>query len=199
MYVTLLGIIIYGVLALNGDPAPSSQAILLPDADGKVGRIILSNEQSSQEIATAYGAAKVGKKGEPILPFQESAQSVEARHAALLATLPKPAKSYILYFKEGSDELEEQSQPVLDTLKQDVEQRPHAEIRIIGHTDTVGSEDANDELSRQRAETVAADLTRLGIHPASFEAVGRGERALLVPTEDNVSEPRNRRVEISVR
>jgi outer membrane protein OmpA-like peptidoglycan-associated protein len=42
-------------------------------------------------------------------------------------------------------------------------------------------------------------LIELGIPPERIQARGRGERELLVPTEDEVSEPRNRRVEINVR
>ena len=42
-------------------------------------------------------------------------------------------------------------------------------------------------------------MVELGIPPSRIQAAGRGERELLVPTADDVAEPRNRRVEISVR
>ena len=77
------------------------------------------------------------------------------------------------------------------------------EIVIAGHTDTVGSAADNDRLSRERAEAVEAALRETfaarGVMSDAVAAVGRGERELLVETADQVSEPKNRRVEITVR
>ena len=70
---------------------------------------------------------------------------------------------------------------------------------VIGHTDTVGSLAYNDKLSLARAERLRDMLVELGIPAERIHVAGRGKRELLVPTEDNVSEPRNRRVEINVR
>jgi outer membrane protein OmpA-like peptidoglycan-associated protein len=70
---------------------------------------------------------------------------------------------------------------------------------VIGHTDSVGSEEANDLLSLQRAQSVLQVLIETGISALSIDATGRGEREPLVITADGVDEPRNRRVEISVR
>jgi len=70
---------------------------------------------------------------------------------------------------------------------------------VIGHTDTVGNLSFNDKLSLARAERLREMMVGLGIPPERIQAAGRGKRELLVQTDDNVSEPRNRRVEISVR
>ena len=81
----------------------------------------------------------------------------------------------------------------------DLKQRPVADIVVVGHTDTVGSDAFNDALALQRAETIRVALIRRGIASADVVATGRGKRELLVPTADGVAEPRNRRVEIVVR
>ena len=70
---------------------------------------------------------------------------------------------------------------------------------MIGHTDTVGTLSYNDKLSLARAERLREMLVSLGIAPERVQSAGRGKRELLVPTDDNTAEPRNRRVEISVR
>jgi outer membrane protein OmpA-like peptidoglycan-associated protein len=70
---------------------------------------------------------------------------------------------------------------------------------VIGHTDTVGSHDDNDVLSLKRASYVKGLLIKLGIAPEQISVAGRGERELLVPTEDGVDEQKNRRVEVNVR
>ena len=70
---------------------------------------------------------------------------------------------------------------------------------MTGHTDTVGSEEDNDRLSMQRAEEVLGWLASQGFDRSMMSAVGRGERALMQPTMDNVDNPANRRVEVIVR
>jgi len=70
---------------------------------------------------------------------------------------------------------------------------------VIGHTDTVGADAFNDKLSLERAQTVREILIGMGVPAQNITAAGRGRRELLVPTADNVSEPRNRRVELNVR
>ena len=68
------------------------------------------------------------------------------------------------------------------------------QLFIAGHTDTVGSPTYNLELSRRRAQSIAAWFVKNGLSiPVAFE--GFGESALLVETKDEVDEPRNRRVD----
>ncbi len=70
-------------------------------------------------------------------------------------------------------------------------------FRIEGHTDTVGDEALNRALSQRRAETVRDYLVKqFNIAPARLEAVGLGESQLLVATPDQVSDSRNRRVQV---
>src|SRR5207302_2111616 len=79
--------------------------------------------------------------------------------------------------------------------------RPAAapEIAIIGHSDRVGTVPYNDALSLRRAERCRDELLKLGIPKVRISIAGRGWREPEIPTAQDVSEPRNRRVEISVR
>jgi outer membrane protein OmpA-like peptidoglycan-associated protein len=70
---------------------------------------------------------------------------------------------------------------------------------VVGHTDTVGSEADNAALAMQRAETVRDLLVKDGLDPKMIEVDSHGEKNLLIPTPDNTDEPRNRRVEVTVR
>ena len=72
-------------------------------------------------------------------------------------------------------------------------------VQIEGHTDRVGSVQSNDAFSIKRAIAVREILVDSGVNPSVIETAGRGEREPLVPTEDEVAEAKNRRVEISVR
>ena len=72
-------------------------------------------------------------------------------------------------------------------------------MQVTGHTDTVGREENNDKLSTERAGVIKNMLIEQGLQAGFIRAVGRGERELLVPTANNFSEPKNRRVEVIVR
>ena len=178
--------------------APTSRAILLPDETGTVGRIVVSTPTGRQELTSAYSAVAVEQNGS-LAAYGESADSIRTRYGELLAARPAPAKSYLLYFVAGGNELVPESAATLEALRRDAERRPVPEIRVIGHTDTVGSDQDNETLSAQRAQAIADQLTRWGVQAVSLESTGRGERELLVPTPDDVDEPRNRRVEVSIR
>ena len=70
---------------------------------------------------------------------------------------------------------------------------------MTGHTDRVGTVDRNDRLSLERARLVRDMLIERNLQAEFVRAVGRGERAPLVPTADEQREPRNRRVVVVVR
>ncbi len=70
---------------------------------------------------------------------------------------------------------------------------------MIGHTDTFASKEYNQKLSMERAAAIKKRLVHDGLDPKSISIAGRGERDLLVKTPNGVHEPRNRRVEITVR
>jgi len=119
--------------------------------------------------------------------------------AGLARALPGRPASFVLYFVIGKDELTDESSAELQRVLAELKSRPIPDVAVIGHTDSVGGTEANDALSLQRAERVKGFLAGIGIDPARIQVSGRGERELLVPTGDNVAEPRNRRVEINVR
>ncbi|MEM1180135.1 MAG: OmpA family protein [Acidobacteriota bacterium] len=71
-------------------------------------------------------------------------------------------------------------------------------IQIFGHTDDVGTEEANLRLSKQRAATVMAYLEEAGVNPEVMTPTGMGESTPLVEGTDPVSRQRNRRVELAI-
>lgn len=68
---------------------------------------------------------------------------------------------------------------------------------IVGHTDRSGSDGYNDNLSRRRAEAVAAKLQASGLSAAALSVSGRGESEPKVSTADGERNPTNRRVEVT--
>ena len=173
--------------------------IVIPSAaDGHVGAIVVHRGSESRVIDSAYGAERLRADGTlERSTLQE--RDVREKFADLMSALPGIPATFTLYFLEGSDELTPQSRAELDNVFAELKRRPLPDIVVIGHSDTVGSDSYNDQLSLARAKRMREMLIGLGIPAERIEAAGRGKRELLVPTEDNVSEARNRRVEINVR
>lgn len=71
-------------------------------------------------------------------------------------------------------------------------------VEVAGHTDDVGSEEYNKELSKQRAESVADFLVEQGVEATRLLIAGYGKTMPLLPNEDEESRAQNRRVEIRV-
>ena len=172
--------------------------VVVPGSDGPVGKIVVNNCGARYVIDTAYGAQRLLADGR-LQPARLTAAEVREAFGSTLDALPSKPTSFMLYFLENSDELTAESHAELEKVLGELKRRPLPDIMVIGHTDTVGSLDYNDRLSLARAERLREILVTMGLPAARIEAAGRGERELLVPTDDNVSEPRNRRVEISVR
>ena len=175
---------------------PTGSVTLLPGEPGaKVGAVAVFDAKSGAETGsltaentqTALGGKFAAKPADPKL------------YAALTDTLPPPPARFTLYFLEGTTRLTAESEPELKRVFAEIARRPGAEVQITGHTDTVGKDSDNDTLSRKRAADILDALIAQGLEPKISRAVGRGKRELLVQTPDNTAEPRNRRVEVTVR
>jgi outer membrane protein OmpA-like peptidoglycan-associated protein len=173
--------------------------VLLPDSDtGNVGRVVVSNQEGSTELATAWASTRVSLAQAPqIRTLSES--EVKRRFADVIATLPPPPRHFVLNFQFDSEELTESSRRLLQDVRQAVKSYPVPDVVVIGHTDTTGARQSNVELGLRRANAVRSLLVQAGLSTLMIETRSHGEAELLVPTGDNVSEPRNRRVEITVR
>jgi outer membrane protein OmpA-like peptidoglycan-associated protein len=172
--------------------------VVVPGSDGHVGAVVVQREDRRHVVDKAYGAARVRADGSTDTATLTEAE-VRAAFGPTLAALPGKPASFVLYFLEGKDELTPESKAELDKVFSEIKRRPLPDIVVIGHTDSVGTTVFNDRLSLARAERLRESLIGLGIPASRIQAAGRGEREPLVPTEDNVAEPRNRRVEINVR
>ncbi len=69
---------------------------------------------------------------------------------------------------------------------------------IVGHADTAGPSPYNMNLSRQRAEAVAAALRTAGVADVRIRTRAVGETDLAQPTGDGVRDPLNRRVTVDI-
>ncbi len=172
--------------------------VVLPSTDGHVGMVVVERGGARAVLDRAYAASRVLAGGAPRSQILGE-DAVREEFRSVLAALPSRPRSFLLYFLEGKDELTPESQAEMARVLAELRESSAPDVLVIGHTDRLAGDDYNDRLSLQRAERVQAELVRLGIPPARIRTAGRGEREPLVPTDDGVAEPRNRRVEIDVR
>lgn len=177
--------------------APRSMVVVVPEGGGRVGTVAVNPGTGETRLATPYAAARID--GERVETATLTEADVTRTFGAALAARPDRPVSFTLYFLEGRDDFAPESRGVVDAIFAEIARRKSAEIVVIGHTDRVGSVEQNDALSRQRASRVRADLIARGVPANRISVAGRGEREPLIATGDEVAEPRNRRVEISVR
>ncbi|MCB2187161.1 MAG: OmpA family protein [Deltaproteobacteria bacterium] len=196
----------YGWLALLGcllalaACAPKDVVVLIPNPDGRVGQVEVKNSGGSQTLREAGQATFVASPQKaPEAPAEMQEAEIQSRFGSALAARPLAPLHFLLYFQPNSIALVDDSRALLPKVVHAVQDRSSVDVSVVGHCDTLGDEQYNLKLSLQRAQAVAQRLIGMGLDPKILEITSHGESRLLIPTGDNVAEPRNRRVEVTVR
>jgi outer membrane protein OmpA-like peptidoglycan-associated protein len=173
--------------------------VLLPDSDGATGRAAVSNPAGSLDLARERDAtlATANRRPGPVVTLSET--DVERLFGDALSALPPTARRFTLYFQFESDELTGESRALMSEILAEVKKRFMPEVAVVGHTDTMGTPAANDELGLKRATTVRNLLVAAGLDSSLIDVISHGEAEPIVRTADETPEPRNRRVDIAVR
>jgi len=151
-------------------------------------------------LSEPYQATEVSGAGRapgPVYVMEE--KDVTRTFKAALAAEPALPVSFLLYFKPGTAELTDESLRLLPEIITAIKNRVSPDISVIGHSDRVGTAEINRGISLERANAVAEALVSQGIGRDTLEISYHGEENPLIQTEDEVPEPRNRRVEVTIR
>jgi len=185
------------LLMLASCSSRQSLFVVLPNPDGSSGAVTIEDGQKSVVLDQPYAAGEVrGGAAAPVKVDQAQVQQIFGNAIAAQPVLPS---HLVLYFEKDSDTLTPESQRQYQAVFADIKRRPVYEVEVIGHTDTLGNPPHNQQLSMSRAEMIRDRLVHDGISPKSITVAGRGQLDLAVKTADQVAEPKNRRVEITVR
>jgi outer membrane protein OmpA-like peptidoglycan-associated protein len=101
-------------------------------------------------------------------------------------------------FSSGSATLQAGAQDKLRRFAEVLNRYPRTTVQIIGHTDSRGTEESNDELSRRRARAVADELVADGVSSSRITTLGRGATRPVATNDTPEGRAQNRRVEIDV-
>jgi peptidoglycan-associated lipoprotein len=175
--------------------ASNSYIVLLENPNGHTGEVVVTGEKGKQVIKTAgYGASLDGSQ----TPAPVAAEKIKSDFSEAMAARPKIPLRYILYFQSDAT-LTAESEAMIPKIIAEAVNWPAVDISVVGHTDTVGAAEINESLALVRAVVIADLLKEKGLKYNSLNVESHGERNLLIPTSDDTLEPRNRRVEVSIR
>jgi outer membrane protein OmpA-like peptidoglycan-associated protein len=167
---------------------------------GAVAGQILGRDGKSSAIGAGLGAlgGYVWSK-----QMEDKKRAMEAASAGTGTVVTQTADNQLklsipndISFATGRFDIQPRLTPILDQFAQGLNQQPSMEVRIVGHTDSTGSDAINNPLSVNRAQSARDYLVARGVSSARIAIDGRGSRE---PVADNGSadgRARNRRIEI---
>jgi outer membrane protein OmpA-like peptidoglycan-associated protein len=184
------------LLAIAACGMPKTYAVLLPNQDGSIGKLAMEGPLGQRVVTEPREAAGFD-------PSKKSVELGDQRIAetfgkAMAAEPPKPL-TFILHFRSDTTELTSESRALLPRILSEVKSRIEPDVDVVGHTDRVATDAYNQQLGLQRANKIRDELIAIGIDRSRIIATSHGMHDPLVQTPDGVREPRNRRVEVTVR
>jgi len=188
------------LLIISGCATVKDTVVLVQDADGKVGQLTVSTRGGAKTLTVPNTMVEVTGFGKsPSDPKKIDQTRIDSLFTDSIKALPLEPVRFLLYFLNNSTKLTTESKPLIPEILSLVDKRDFYEISIIGHTDTTGDDEYDMRLSSARSEAVRDVLLSHGIRSGQMELRYYGKRDPVIPTGDNVREPRNRRVEVVVK
>lgn len=157
--------------------------------------------------STAKGAivgAVVGGAAGAIIGHQMDQQAKELKQNIPGAVVERVGEGIQVTFESGllfdfdSDVVKGSAGSNLTTLGNSLEQYPKSSLLIVGHTDSVGTDTYNQDLSQRRAAAAAARLVSEGVASARVQTMGLGETEPVMPNSTDAGRAKNRRVEVAI-
>ncbi|MCK5854569.1 MAG: OmpA family protein [Sulfurovaceae bacterium] len=177
----------------------SSSMVVLAE-NGKVQNAVAIQVGEHDVQLNEVGAMVSLQEGEkPSKVTMMSKEEMDRKFGNVLKAEPLKAKKIILYLNENNTALNDKSKVDMALVIETIKDRTPCMVDIIGHTDTTGDSNINIKLSLDRANLVKELIKKEGIDVSSFSVKGHGEEELLIPTSDNMKEPKNRNVEVFIK
>lgn len=177
----------------SGGPDDSGPAVMVFAPDGKSFRGFYWSRGNEQGSPSGTWDGKLTSRTVGGCPHWSGSVGGELKKQLVAG---KRARIYGILFDTGSAVIKTESRPVLDQVLGLLREESGWALTIEGHTDAVGSDEANLTLSRQRAESVKAYLVKAGIEEERLEAAGYGEGAPVADNDTELGRAQNRRVEL---
>ncbi|OEF08576.1 OmpA family protein [Vibrio genomosp. F10] len=145
--------------------------------------------EASQYISVQHKPSKtIDKASEPIIPTRRIITKETFKTYSLNAN----------NFKSDSAILTEEIKHSLVEISNILNSYKQAKVRLVGHTDSTGSQRYNQLISEQRADSVANELIALGVDVNQILIIGSGENNPVATNATQIGRSSNRRVEVTI-
>ena len=201
----LSALLIAGTLGLSACAGMSQQqkgAVIGATTGAAVGGVI-GNQTGSTARGAIIGAVIGGAAG-AIIGHQMDQQAKELQQNIPGATITRVGEGIAVSFPSGilfpfnSTDILPAGKSNLQQLANSLGEYPNSDVLIVGHTDSVGTDAYNLDLSQRRAQAASAYLQSLTIPASRLRTVGKGESEPIQPNDTEDGRARNRRVEIAI-
>ena len=198
-------LVIVGALGLSACAGMSQKqrgAVIGATTGAAVGGVI-GNQTGSTARGAIIGAVVGGAAG-AIIGHQMDQQAKELEQNINGATIQRVGEGIAVTFASGilfpfnSTEILPAGKANLQELANSLQKYPNSDILIVGHTDSVGTDSYNLDLSQRRAQAANAYLQSVGVPGSRLRNVGRGESEPIQSNDTDEGRARNRRVEIAI-
>ncbi|HKW47315.1 MAG TPA: OmpA family protein [Gemmatimonadaceae bacterium] len=179
------------------------QGAVIGAAGGAVVGGVVGHATGSTARGAIIGAAVGGAAG-AIIGHQMDQKAKEIQQTVAGATVTRVGEGLVVTFESGllfdfdSDQLREASKENLNNLANSLSKFGDSKLLLVGHTDNVGSDSYNLDLSRRRASAVGSYLISRGVPNARMSTSGRGETEPVAPNDTDADRQKNRRVEVAI-
>lgn len=178
-------------------PKPITARVVLLDS-GKPSAVTITNKAGAKELNQPGEAVAVAGDTGAAQPIKLNDADIQKGWGDAIAAHPKAPETSILYFVLDTTELTPESRKELPKVLDAIKQRPAPEVAVVGYTDRSGEADYNYQLGLRRAKAVQKEIEAIGVPAAQITVDSYGAANPLIETKKQY-EPRNRRVEITVR
>jgi len=200
--VAIAALLLTGAGGCSSLSSKEKGAIIGGVAGGAVGGVI-GNQTGSTTRGVIIGAVVGGVAG-AIIGHQMDQQAKELEQNIPGATVQRVGEGIAVTFASGllfgfdSDVVRGDARYNLDELARSVDKYDESNLLIVGHTDAVGSESYNQDLSERRAESAANYLISRGVDRNRIGTRGLGEMEPVSSNETDAGRATNRRVEVAI-
>jgi outer membrane protein OmpA-like peptidoglycan-associated protein len=194
-----------GALVLGGCQSMGNRergAVIGATVGGAAGGVI-GKHQGSTAKGAIIGAVVGGTVG-AVIGHQMDQQAKELEQNVPGAIVERVGEGIQVTFESGllfdfdSDRVKATAQTNLRNLASSLHKYPNSSLLIVGHTDAVGSDSYNMDLSQRRARSTALFLASQGVDASRLRTMGLGETEPVVPNDSDANMARNRRVEVAI-
>ena len=198
---------LFAVLAAGSTVAGCARNAQRGAVIGAAGGAVVGGAIGAATGSTAKGAiigAAVGGAAGAIIGDQMDRRASEIRQDIPGAKVERVGEGILVTFESGllfgfdSTSIRPEARENLRNLAENLDKYPDTDLLIVGHTDAVGDDSYNQDLSRRRARAAAEYLVAQGVDRERLRTDGRGELEPVAANDSDTGRQQNRRVEVAI-